>query len=798
MNKIIVLSCLLAFTLPAAECLAGEIGRVTFKSPWSRTAVRPDTPGTPAAELAARIAATPSSADGRKLWTDALKLRTLRTGKGNPPALQFRQEGGFFIADDRENDTVYYTNGRIGLGFSGVSSGNLRLSSLYDFASRLEWITKTDDSAYFWDITFRKDGKNIRRNSRDKAEQFSFTHGLENGSLILSGHWRMRGPSGNGRYAVDTRIEIAPDSPIAGWRISVDNQLDDTGLWEVVYPFIPGPGKPGQMDCVDQTRFHHAVTKQVGNQLWAVQVFPVMFGDSTLYVAAHDPKHYYKRYTMKPGNHLALKVYVPDMGVPKTSYRQSYDFRIGPIRGDWYDAARIYREWALKQSWCSRGKVESWKAGTPEGRMRDTLLWITTMYPLGKSTVKTGDALREMKQFFGVPAGAHYYHWWGGNGAFVPNTLWVPEKDRYTEVSGALMKEHIEMMPYINVLHYQIAFRTGKALWPDVRIEKKAYELAPELWCRSVPNPPEIGRRINDHYLVYVGNNVFTPACRSVQKWRDILNELAVKVGNTGADMIYLDQGFSSQRWCCFDRTHGHPAGSGCFWADGTYEMVRQIKNARGKDRPFALSAEGIYEGYLDLVELHLQEYMTGHDEMRAPLFHSIYSGYTLYMAGGKYPDDLRTFTMKMGSWMLYGCAFRIDVNFFRNPGKRAHVEMLKKLLAFMSDYKVYLRFGTLLRPPAWAEEPPVMEVAWERQRHAPRKLTAPSMERGKFRTSDGREALFIVNFENHPQNAALRLPKAPLGVLDCRKRKIAFSYENGILNCMVPSQEAIAVQLTK
>ena len=226
MNKIIVLSCLLAFTLPAAECLAGEIGRVTFKSPWSRTAVRPDTPGTPAAELAARIAATPSSADGRKLWTDALKLRTLRTGKGNPPALQFRQEGGFFIADDRENDTVYYTNGRIGLGFSGVSSGNLRLSSLYDFASRLEWITKTDDSAYFWDITFRKDGKNIRRNSRDKAEQFSFT-----------------GMAGM-RLTPGSRSLRTPRLPVGGFPLTTSLTIRDCGKWSILsFPVRENPDR---------------------------------------------------------------------------------------------------------------------------------------------------------------------------------------------------------------------------------------------------------------------------------------------------------------------------------------------------------------------------------------------------------------------------------------------------------------------------------------------------------------------------------------------------------------------------
>ncbi len=802
MNKISSCALMAAIFFGTGHVAAAPktVENVTFKSPWSRTAITPDAPGTPAAALAAEIASAPVSADGRKLWIDSLKLRALRTGNQQPISIpNFKKEGGFSVAIDRNSDTAYYTNNRVGLAVAGVDSGKVRIVSLYDFASRIDWITETADSAYLWDITLRKGEENIRQSSLVKADQFSFTHRLEKGNLLLTGRWLMTPPAGiGGKYVVNTEIEIIPDSPIAKWRIAVDNQLTDAGLWEVVYPFIQGIGKSGQVDCVDQTRFYHGVSKQVGSQLWAVQVLPLMFGDSTLYVGANDPKHFYKRYTMKPGNHLALKVYVPDMGETGVSYRQSYDFLIGPIKGDWYDAAQIYREWALQQSWCAKGKVEQWSAASPEGRMRDTMLWVTTMYPLGKTVAETAKVLREMKDFFGVATGAHYYHWWGSNGAFVPNTLWVPEKDGYTEGSKSLMADKIEMMPYINVLHYQIGFRTGTAVWPDVRIEDKAYKLAPQLWCKSVVNPPEIGRKIDDHYLVYVGNNVFAPACRSTQAWRDILNQLSVKVGDTGADMIYLDQGFSSQRWCCFDKTHGHPAGSGCFWADGTYEMTRQIKNARGAGKPFALSAEGIYEGYIDLVEMHLQEYMTGHDELRAPLFHSIYSGYTLYMAGGKYPEDIRTFTMKMASWMLYGSSFRIDTNFFKDPKYQKHIEMLKKLLTVMHEYRGFLHQGTLLKPPVWAKEPPTMEVDWIRQRKAPKRLTAPSMERGYFRASDGREAVFAANFENHPQSAELKLNRAPAKVVDYQGRNVDFTYENGIFSAKVPAQEVIIIEFNK
>ena len=42
---------------------------------------------------------------------------------------------------------------------------------------------------------------------------------------------------------------------------------------------------------------------------------------------------------------------------PSTEYRSPGDLVLGPFQGDWYDAARLYRKWALTAPWSAKGPI---------------------------------------------------------------------------------------------------------------------------------------------------------------------------------------------------------------------------------------------------------------------------------------------------------------------------------------------------------------------------------------------------------------------------------------------------------
>jgi len=79
--------------------------------------------------------------------------------------------------------------------------------------------------------------------------------------------------------------------------------------------------------------------------------------------------------------------------------------------GDWWDAARIYRQWALKQPWSAAGPVRERAAGTPQ--------WLRAWH-LGPGDVPGDDPaamdaqvnrIVHLQQEMGAPLAFHAYLW---------------------------------------------------------------------------------------------------------------------------------------------------------------------------------------------------------------------------------------------------------------------------------------------------------------------------------------------------------------------------------------------------
>ena len=97
-----------------------------------------------------------------------------------------------------------------------------------------------------------------------------------------------------------------------------------------------------------------------------------------LYLGCFDGEQHAKRYYLAADARAGFTwgmVHVPNnMKAVPQAWSTPYDTVIGCFDGDWYDACRIYREWALKQSWAREGPLHQ-RSSTPNMNRFTSPFW---------------------------------------------------------------------------------------------------------------------------------------------------------------------------------------------------------------------------------------------------------------------------------------------------------------------------------------------------------------------------------------------------------------------------------------
>ena len=77
-----------------------------------------------------------------------------------------------------------------------------------------------------------------------------------------------------------------------------------------------------------------------------------------MYIAAQDGECREKTMTVAPDGTVWFETLVENAGVPgRASGNTGYTVTAGAFMGDWWTAAHLYRDWALRQRWASKGKI---------------------------------------------------------------------------------------------------------------------------------------------------------------------------------------------------------------------------------------------------------------------------------------------------------------------------------------------------------------------------------------------------------------------------------------------------------
>ncbi len=262
--------------------------------------------------------------------------------------------------------------------------------------------------------------------------------------------------------AATASAELDAASQRIQWQFKVTAPKDTWTLWRVIFPqiglaplghdavvFFPrGPGEE-QRD-VWSRKFNYQGHYPGG---WCSMQFMAAYrtGERAtgLYAALHDPWGSVKDLALEsnPAVHrvrLAYDLPIPDMGEPGKNFELSGRAVWQLLRGDWFDAASIYKDWARKEArwWPQLG--ERGRNDSPEW-MRDLSVWAMS----GGSPEECVPRVLAMERELSLPIGFHWYRW---HEIPFDNDYphYFPARAGFREAVSGLQKSNVFVMPYIN------------------------------------------------------------------------------------------------------------------------------------------------------------------------------------------------------------------------------------------------------------------------------------------------------------------------------------------------------------
>lgn len=534
------------------------------------------------------------------------------------------------------------------------------------------------------------------------------------------------------------------------WRFRADCRSKRWALEKTEFPVLKNLGQPGACDALIPTMNlgakvvkNYDAERQVRQKWFAPSWFPMitafMRDGKGTYIAAEDPDQRLKTLVHGPGNEVWFETTVENAGVPgKAAKGPGYPVVTAAFAGDWWEVARLYRSWALRQKWTRKGPMIT--RGDYPKAMAEAAIWLRIS---GSSAAVRPLVGRIRETWPGLNLGWRWYNW-NLEKFDTRYPVFTPTPGMKDALSVAARRGDLAM-PYVN----------GR------------------LWDTNDPTYVE-GRRsalLKADGTPYVENYAadFAVMCPGAGGYRRKLIDLERQVvEELGAPAIYYDQISCSAGYPCYDPSHGHPLGGGAWWADG-YRMALESIHANTSAKGVPVTSEGCAEAYLDLIDGCLNV-GRGKEEGDVPFFPAVYSGYTVYFCiEQSLKDDLGAFFARQTESVLWGqpSGSWSSWEFFNRPGpKRTKADYADVIFAhgkLRTAAKEFLVYGFLedqLRPTKPIARKTFLH--WPtRKKGDPQPVAYDAILGSVWRTVDGTaKAVFAANVSDVDETVELELPE--------------------------------------
>jgi len=535
---------------------------------------------------------------------------------------------------------------------------------------------------------------------------------------------------------VTATVLLRPARGESEWRLKVANRSTRFGLWEASYPLLTSVCLPGTADVlqprgnwggtlVRQSRA--AASTRYPSAAGPVQFMAFNLGNTGLYLGAHDDGARTKRLTISAEQDAAVVTLAEGAGQPGSAEVAPFPVVITTYAGDWWQAAKRYRQWATGQTWARKGWIQD-RQDVPR-IMKDIGLWW-----LGGGTAEEARTMMEQaEQACPLPIGLHWYSW---HQIPFDNSYpeYFPTKPGVAEAVRELTGRGQVIMPYIN----------GR------------------LWDRDIPSFAERGipaacKQPDGQVYIeeYGSKRKLCPMCPTTGLWQDTMAEVCHRlITECGVNAIYLDQIGAAAPAPCFDPAHGHPLGGGRHWVDGYRVLLDRVK-AEAAAKGVGLTTENTAEPYIDNIDGYLA--WNPRYDTDVPLLPAVYSGYTIYFTSPQDArDDLDAFAMAQGRDFLWGCQLGWNGSWLLGPEHREKLAFELELCRMRLAGKDFMVFGELVGEVRPLHPLPLRTTVWNRS--TPHPASLPTVQGTLWRTRDGRLGVFLVNYGDRPAAIAYEL----------------------------------------
>ncbi|NLE54273.1 MAG: hypothetical protein GX617_04975 [Lentisphaerae bacterium] len=491
---------------------------------------------------------------------------------------------------------------------------------------------------------------------------------------------------------VRATVRFAADDT-SKWSLEVQNQSALYALAETRYPVLRQVAESGEADVLLPRPDLGA--RLLPKRPWGERdayfgcmgYHPMMtafFKDRRgLYFAAHDSQARIKQLYMSRENDLSFVTPIENAGLPgKAAEGPRYEVTVAALAGDWWSAAKLYRNWALTAPWTAKGRIVE-RADYPR-RICEIPLWLNIhAYPEEVSETMT----KAHACFPNTPVGIHW-HLWQHSGHDVNYPEYFPEQPGVKETLEYCHSLGCEAMPYVN----------GR-LWS---VNLLSYQLVKHLAVTNADGEARVER-----YGTLTPP--MSPMCPYTPQWDDVANDFCSRVLDLGAGSIFIDQVGACAGQACYNPQHNHPLGGGTWYYDGYQALLRKIHANYAQKNAF-VTTEGSGEQWMNVIDGYLQ--VTNRTPDDVPFFHAVYSGYTTYFCSPEnQDDDFKSFRAAQTRELLWGQALGwYHPLILEQPDKCA---LLKSLAEFRQAHLDYFAYGSLLGEVSFLDAVPEMPLTW-------------------------------------------------------------------------------------
>jgi len=552
--------------------------------------------------------------------------------------------------------------------------------------------------------------------------------------------------------AVDLQARLPAGESLLRMRLEAKTKSRTAGLVNVTFPVIEDvlPLTPDARD--DRVIETWGIGEALPSPLVSGKVchsrnpsglqFSALYADGLgLYVAEEDGETRRKELTWTPDSDsrtldFTISHAVRDWGSKRfvDEYQSPGDIVMGPFHGDWYDAARLYRKWALTAPWCAKGPIYE---------REDYPKWLLTA-PYwcidGLSQEQDVRRVEATHELYELPITVcHTTSWWFApvqtdrEPEYFPPTL---GSEGFTRTVRELQEKGI-----------RIVCSTNGWNWDQDTESYVTQEAEKSAILSSAGNIYSVGG-IGGPGATMIG------MCPATELWRQTMLDVSKElIGRYGVDGIYYDF-LTFNVSDCYNKAHGHAIGGGDYWSKavhGFYELMRTEGRKLSDD--CMLTGEGVAEFCIDV----LDTFLVGGQSNRTPLFLAVYHGYTNIYGG---EIDKVTDPPLVGRGWLWGRQNGWNNREYSITGTPMG-DYYKKLLKCRWEFATpYLGYGEMLRLPRVEGDLPEISVVGDRG-----PFTVPAVEGSAWKAPDGSIGVFLLNYDDKPHTFTWHMDLGETGI---------------------------------